>query len=177
MLGNRQRYMKRPPVHIFATSLYSWIQSSWTFLFFFALLELAPPVFYHIWTQDSHIVHLSYEYKMGPYIVQGRSKPRVWNFDNKKQNFHDFWMLNVYAQIQVVIASLLKRSGCLSVSRTVPVQCIAVQPRHRRAAPSHGRGRRRWRRHRMRGGHPSAEKTERHPTPTPSTTTTPKRTI
>ena len=44
------------------------------------LLEAMFSVFDHIWTQDSLICHLNFWAQMGPYIIQGRPKTRIWNF-------------------------------------------------------------------------------------------------
>ena len=53
------------------------------------LLEMAPPVLDHLWTQDSLISYLVYRGALGPYIDQGRSKTRVWNFE-QDQNLTTF---------------------------------------------------------------------------------------
>ena len=55
----------------------------------FTLLEMAPPVLDHLWTQDSSICPLTYEHKMESYIVQGRSITRdcVSFFGGKKRTY------------------------------------------------------------------------------------------
>ena len=53
-------------------------------LWFFTLLEMAPLVLDHLWTQDSSMFPLSYEYTLGPYIFQGRPANTVWLLRNKQ---------------------------------------------------------------------------------------------
>ena len=53
------------------------------------VLEMAPSVLDHLWTQDRPICPPTSEYKMGPYIGQGRSNTKVCN-KNKHHLFNDY---------------------------------------------------------------------------------------
>ena len=49
------------------------------------LLEMAPSVLDHLWTQDSPISPLTCVDKLGPYIGQGRSQIQVFTFEEQKR--------------------------------------------------------------------------------------------